>query len=94
MLWGIGVGFGDHCAFIYTAEMAPPTWRGRLATLVQAGTTTGIVVANALNLGFNFVPFGWRFSLALAAVPGAILLLGVPFWPVTGFCSQLSSNFK
>jgi len=19
-----GVGFGDHCAFIYTAEMAPP----------------------------------------------------------------------
>ena len=22
--WGIGVGFGDHCAFIYTAEMAPP----------------------------------------------------------------------
>ncbi len=22
--WGVGVGFGDHCAFIYTAEMAPP----------------------------------------------------------------------
>lgn len=24
ILWGIGVGFGDHCAFIYTSEMAPP----------------------------------------------------------------------
>ena len=21
-----GVGFGDHCAFIYTAEMAPPRY--------------------------------------------------------------------
>lgn len=83
VLWGIGVGFGDHCAFIYTAEMAPPAWRGRLAALVQGGVTTGIVFANAINLGFNFVPFGWRFSFGIAAVPGAILLLGGLFLPDT-----------
>ena len=58
--------------------MAPPAWRGRLAALVQGGVTTGIVFANAINLGFNFVPFGWRFSFGIAAVPGAILLLGEP----------------
>lgn len=26
LLLFIGVGFGDHCAFIYTAEMAPPRY--------------------------------------------------------------------
>ena len=44
---------GDHCAFIYTAEMAPPRWRGRLNTLVQCGTITGIVIASAINIGTN-----------------------------------------
>lgn len=76
VLWGIGVGFGDHCAFIYTSEMAPPKWRGRLNTLVQCGTITGIVVASAINIGTSRVLWGWRISLGLAAVPGTILLLG------------------
>ena len=71
-----GVGFGDHCAFIYTAEMAPPRWRGRLNTIVQLGTISGIVVANAINIGTNKLIWGWRLSLGLAAVPGAVLLAG------------------
>ena len=71
-----GVGFGDHCAFIYTAEMAPPKWRGRLNTIVQLGTISGIVVANAINIGTNRLLWGWRISLGLAAVPGSVLLLG------------------
>ena len=71
-----GIGFGDHCAFIYTAEMAPPRWRGRLNTLVQLGTIGGIVVANAINIGTNNLLWGWRLSLGLAAVPGLILLMG------------------
>lgn len=73
-----GVGFGDHCAFIYTAEMAPPKWRGRLNTIVQLGTISGIVVANAINIGTNRLLWGWRLSLGLAAVPGSVLLLGKP----------------
>ncbi|CAK0787907.1 hypothetical protein CVIRNUC_011129 [Coccomyxa viridis] len=83
ILWGIGVGFGDHCAFIYTAEMAPPRLRGRLNTLVQCGTITGIVIASAINIGTNRIIWGWRISLALAAVPGSILLLGGIFLPNT-----------
>ena len=51
-------------------------WRGRLNTLVQCGTITGIVVASAINIGTNRIIWGWRISLALAAVPGSILLLG------------------
>ena len=74
-----GIGFGDHCAFIYTAEMAPPKWRGRLNTLVQLGTIGGIVVANAINIGTNNVIWGWRLSLGLAAVPGIMLLMGQCF---------------
>lgn len=51
-------------------------WRGRLNTLVQCGTITGIVIASAINIGTNRIIWGWRISLALAAVPGSILLLG------------------
>ena len=56
--------------------MAPPKWRGRLNTIVQLGTISGIVVANAINIGTNKLLWGWRISLGLAAVPGTVLLLG------------------
>ncbi|KAL3154027.1 species-specific tRNA processing, variant 2 [Trebouxia sp. C0010 RCD-2024] len=81
--WGVGIGFGDHCAFIYTAEMAPPRWRGRLNTLVQLGTITGIVVANAINIATNNLQWGWRLSLGLAALPGTVLVMGGLFLPET-----------
>eukprot|EP00891_Asterochloris_glomerata_P007570 jgi/Astpho2/7570/Aster-02476 len=83
IFWGIGVGFGDHCAFIYTAEVAPPRWRGPLNALVQCGTITGIVVASAINIGTINLYWGWRISLGLAAIPGTILLLGGLFLPET-----------
>lgn len=53
-------------------------WRGRLNTIVQLGTISGIVVANAINIGTNKWIAGWRISLGLAAVPGTVLLLGEP----------------
>ena len=58
--------------------MAPPKWRGRLNTVVQCGTITGIVVGSAINIGAYHILWGWRLPLALAAVPGTILLLGMP----------------
>lgn len=56
--------------------MAPPKWRGRLNTLVQLGTISGIVVANAINIGTNNLLWGWRLSLGLAALPGTVLVMG------------------
>ncbi len=44
--------------------------------MVQTGTFLGLVVASAINVGTNYLVWGWRLSLGLAAVPGAILLLG------------------
>ena len=44
--------------------------------MAQTGTFTGLVVASAINVGTNYLVWGWRLSLGLAAVPGAILLLG------------------
>ena len=85
---GEGIGFGDHCAYIYTAEMAPPKWRGRLNTLVQLGTISGIVVANAINIATNSLLWGWRLSLGLAAVPGLVLVLGKHF--SVHFCTWTS----
>ena len=85
---GEGIGFGDHCAYIYTAEMAPPKWRGRLNTLVQLGTISGIVVANAINIATNSLLWGWRLSLGLAAVPGLVLVLGKHFF--VHFCTWTS----
>ena len=61
-----------------TAEMAPPKWRGRLNTIVQCGTISGIVVGSAINIGTYHILWGWRLSLGLAAVPGSVLLLGKP----------------
>lgn len=43
---------------------------------MQLGTVSGIVVANAINVGTNKWVAGWRISLGLAAVPGTVLLLG------------------
>ena len=70
--------------------MAPPKWRGRLNTLVQLGTIGGIVVANAINIGTNNILWGWRLSLALAAVPGLMLLMGMPLCPLFSCFGQLS----
>ena len=53
--------------------------------MVQTGTFTGLVVASAINVGTNYLVWGWRLSLGLAAVPGAILLLGEDLRPLNHF---------
>lgn len=64
------------CALLMQASVR--RWRGRLNTMVQTGTFTGLVIASAINVGTNHLIWGWRLSLGLAAVPGLILLLGAP----------------
>ncbi|KAK9807820.1 hypothetical protein WJX72_010227 [[Myrmecia] bisecta] len=82
VFWGVGVGFADQSVTIYNAEVAPPQWRGALNSLFQLCTVTGILIAQAINIGtIKNVPWGWRLSLGLAAVPGTLLLLGGLFLP-------------
>ncbi len=58
--------------------------RGTLTMLFQLCVVTGILVAQAINVGTSHLAWwGWRLSLGLSAVPGFILLVGGLLLPET-----------
>ncbi|OAY74667.1 sugar carrier protein C-like [Ananas comosus] len=85
ILLGFGVGFANQAVPLYLSEMAPPKLRGALNICFQLATTIGILVANLVNYGTNKIHgrYGWRISLALAAVPAGIMTLGALGLPDT-----------
>ena len=69
---------------IYSSEMSPPKYRGALNLLFQWCVTIGIIIAQLINYGTETnYKVGWRISLALAAVPAVMILLGGLFLPET-----------
>ncbi|KAK8930805.1 Sugar carrier protein C [Platanthera zijinensis] len=78
ILLGIGVGFANQSAPLYLSEMAPARLRGMLNIGFQLMITTGILVANIINYWTAQIEgdWGWRLSLVLAGVPGAIVAAG------------------
>ncbi|CAI5984010.1 unnamed protein product [Closterium sp. NIES-64] len=69
---------------LYLSEMAPAQLRGALNMMFQMATTLGIVGGQLINYGTAHLhPWGWRLSLALAAVPAAVLTAGGLFLPDT-----------
>ncbi|MQL89408.1 hypothetical protein Taro_021968 [Colocasia esculenta] len=70
---------------VYLSEMAPARYRGMLNIGFQLMITIGILVANLINYGTAKIKggWGWRVSLAGAAVPAAIITLGSVFLPDT-----------
>ncbi|KAM0829315.1 hypothetical protein ACQ4PT_066956 [Festuca glaucescens] len=85
VLLGVGVGFGNQSVPVYLSEMAPARMRGMLNNAFQLMITLGILAANLINYGTNKISGGWgrRLSLALAAVPAAIITVGSLFLPDT-----------
>ncbi|XP_039792917.1 sugar transport protein MST6-like isoform X2 [Panicum virgatum] len=85
VLLGIGVGFANQSVPVYLSEMAPARMRGMLNNGFQLMITLGILLANLINYGADRIAggWGWRLSLALAAVPAAIITLGSLFLPDT-----------
>ncbi|KAF6153326.1 hypothetical protein GIB67_003516 [Kingdonia uniflora] len=85
LLLGIGVGFANQSVPLYLSEMAPAKLRGALNMGFQLAITIGILVANLVNYGTNKIKggYGWRISLALAAVPAIIMTVGSLFLPDT-----------
>lgn len=62
---------------LFLSEIAPTQHRGAVNILFQLFVTIGIFIANLINYGTSMIrPNGWRISLGLAAVPGAILFIG------------------
>lgn len=70
---------------LYLSEMAPPRYRGAFSNGFQLCVGIGALAANLINYGTEKIHagYGWRISLALAAVPAGILTLGALFLPDT-----------
>lgn len=65
--------------------MAPAKLRGALNIGFQMAITIGILAAQLVNYGTAKIKggYGWRVSLALAAVPAIIMTVGSLFLPDT-----------
>lgn len=85
VLLGVGVGFANQAVPLYLSEMAPPRYRGAINNGFQFSIGIGALSANLINYGTEKIKggWGWRISLALAAVPATILTLGAVFLPET-----------
>uniref|UniRef100_A0A2N9HJ67 Major facilitator superfamily (MFS) profile domain-containing protein n=1 Tax=Fagus sylvatica TaxID=28930 RepID=A0A2N9HJ67_FAGSY len=84
ILLGIGIGFANLVP-LYLSEMAPPNYRGATNIGFQLCVGIGVLSANLINFGTEKIKggWGWRISLAMAAVPASILTLGALFLPET-----------
>ena len=81
---GVGVGFANQAVPLYLSEMAPYHLRGACNILFQLATTIGILVAQLLNMATaGMGSYGWRVSLAGAALPAVLLTLGGLILPDT-----------
>jgi MFS transporter, SP family, arabinose:H+ symporter len=82
MLSGVAIGISSMICPVYIAEIAPPSWRGRLGALFQLGIVTGIFVTLFINakiqslgdLSWN-AQSGWRWMLAAEALPAMVFLV-------------------
>ncbi|KAJ8485083.1 hypothetical protein OPV22_017568 [Ensete ventricosum] len=85
VLLGIGVGLANQSVPLYLSEMAPPRYRGAFNNGFQFSIGIGALIANIINYGTANIKggWGWRVSLALAAVPALLLSLGAVFLPET-----------
>ncbi|MFQ6619283.1 hypothetical protein Gotur_001108 [Gossypium turneri] len=95
VLLGVGVGFANQSVPLYISEMALPRQRGAMNIGFQCGVGLGVLSANIINFGTEKIKggWGWRISLALAALPASILTIGAILLPETpNSLIQNSSN--
>jgi SP family galactose:H+ symporter-like MFS transporter len=76
ILVGVAIGIASIIAPLYISEVAPPDLRGSLVSLNQLAITVGIVVSYLVDFSLSDIQ-GWRYMLALAAVPAAVLGVGM-----------------
>ena len=86
LIGGIGIGISTVAAPLYISEIAPPSYRGRLAGMFQFNIVFGIVIAFLSNAVISQLggENAWRLMLGIAAVPSliyALMCLGIPESP-------------
>lgn len=82
---GVGVAFAYQSVPLYLSEMAPFRHRGVINNGFQVSLNIGVLSANLINYGTEKIKggWGWRVSLAVGAIPAAIITLGALFLPET-----------
>jgi len=75
---GLAIGTSSLVVPTYIAEIAPPNLRGRLVSTNQLMITIGIFASYLVGYAFADAQ-GWRWMLGLAAVPSAVMLVGLLF---------------
>jgi SP family xylose:H+ symportor-like MFS transporter len=90
VLAGIGIGMASMLTPMYISEIAPPQTRGLLVTIQQIAIVGGINLVYFVNWiiasqGDNhwILATGWRYMLASAAIPAALLFLFMLLVPDT-----------
>ncbi|RAK95132.1 myo-inositol transporter [Aspergillus ibericus CBS 121593] len=83
MVVGFGVGEAAMIVPLYIGEMAPARFRGRLIVFDNICVTFGQLIAYALGAAFTDVHQGWRYTIAIGAVPAIALAATMPLCPET-----------
>jgi major inositol transporter-like SP family MFS transporter len=81
---GIAVGGGSATVPVFIAEIAGPKRRGRLVSRNELMIVSGQLLAyvlSAVMAALLHTPGIWRYMLAVAMVPGVLLLIGTFFVP-------------
>lgn len=76
LLLGCAVGGSSQIVPVYIAELAPPDKRGRLVTYFNISIGVGILAAGLVG-AFLQEYWSWRTMVMVAAIPAAILAIGM-----------------
>ena len=77
---GAAIGVASFTAPLYISEISPVNMRGRLVSINQVALTSGIVISYLVDYALAGAR-SWRWMFGLAAVPAAVLSVGMFFLP-------------
>jgi sugar porter (SP) family MFS transporter len=80
-LVGLAIGVASMLTPLYLAEISPARVRGAIVSLNQLCITGGILVSYLVGFVLASSSDGWRWMLALGALPGIILAAGMLVLP-------------
>ena len=80
-LIGLAIGVASMLTPLYLAEISPARDRGAIVSLNQLCITIGILVSYLVGFALAGGSGGWRWMLAVGALPGIILSLGMLVLP-------------
>ena len=81
VLIGFPIGALSAVLPMYATEIAPKQIRGVLGTLFQLAIVVGILVATVVAIPLKAMAGGWIVALGIAAIPAAVLSVGIWRFP-------------